>query len=117
MIRSDSANGAHIGQACLLCRNPNDIIDTEVSIPYEGVLAICTRCVRDMALCAGYDLERTSADWDALTVGKEESDYIADSLLEATDALVGTLTGLRRKHGQRLRNFRKRVEARQKSDG
>lgn len=108
MIRSDNASSVHVGSACLICRDPNDIVDTEVSIPYEGVIAFCTRCVRDMAMCAGYDLGRTSAEWDAVLAEKEESDYIADSLLAASAEVTATMSALHRKHRNRLRQWRNR---------
>lgn len=113
MIRSDNAlTNVHIGGACLLCRSPNDIVDTEVSIPYEGVLAICVKCVRDMAICAGYDLEHGTKEWEQIIAEKEESDYIADSLLEVLDAVGTTAKGLTKKHANRLRNFKTRTAAR-----
>ena len=45
------------GGACYICGNPADLVDTEVSIDYEGVLAICHGCAWDIAQTAGFRME------------------------------------------------------------
>lgn len=111
MIRSDRAiHNVHIGDACLLCRNPNDIIDTEVSIPYEGVLAICTKCVGDLAICAGYDITHTLDEWNKLVEEHSEAVYTAESVVTALNEVASTAQQVRRKHRNRVRQWKNRSE-------
>ncbi len=73
-----------------------------------------------MALVAGYDLEHGTKEWEQILAEKEESDYIADSLLESVEAMTATSRGLMKKHSNRLRLFKQRTAARKqkaKSDG
>lgn len=50
--RSQSAEYYHASSACYTCGRVEDIIDTSVQIEGEGVLAICTNCIAEMAQVA-----------------------------------------------------------------
>lgn len=112
MLRIDNAiSGVHAKGACYLCHSGHDLVDTEVTIDYEGVLAICRACVHDMAMTAGWDLQITTKEVDALISSKAESDYIADSVLDLTSALTKQISDLRKKHRDRLRQYASRTRA------
>lgn len=112
MFRIDHAiSGVHASDACYLCHNPNNLVDTEVTIPYEGVIAICTNCARSVAMTAGWDLEHTAEQWETLTSNEAESNYIADSLLAANDAMVKAIREQTEKHKARVRTFKNRLAA------
>lgn len=66
MLRQENAFYAHAKNACYLCGQPHDVCDTEVSIDYEGVLAICRGCVADMAHTMGFALDDRSVEIDGL---------------------------------------------------
>lgn len=53
--RQASAEFWHAQSACYTCGRVEDVIDTEVQIEGEGVLAICTNCVKEMAVAGGMD--------------------------------------------------------------
>lgn len=42
------------GGGCSRCRRADKLIDADIHIEYEGPLAICTGCIADLALKAGY---------------------------------------------------------------
>lgn len=53
--RLPEAGYLHADQACYLCHRVEDVIDTGRQIEGEGILAICTNCVKEMAASAGMD--------------------------------------------------------------
>lgn len=109
MIRVDHAIvSVHAKASCYLCGATNDLVDTGVSIDYEGVLAICRACVRDMALTGGFAVGVDQQQLDDLKEELEQANYMADSILAATTAVQATLTDVRKKHRDRLRQFRLR---------
>lgn len=54
MQRTENASYQHARQACYLCLDPHDGVDSEVTIEYEGVLFLCKGCIRSLALTAGF---------------------------------------------------------------
>ncbi len=77
MQRTENAGYQHARQACYLCLNNHDGIDTEVQIDYEGVLWLCKGCVRAMALACGFRLDEDR---------QPEIDKLRAQLDEASDA-------------------------------
>lgn len=61
MQRLENANYAFAKQACYICGQPHDVVDTEAFVEGEGALCICRGCVADMAQTAGFILESRSA--------------------------------------------------------
>lgn len=61
MQRTENAGYQHARQACYLCLDPHDGVDTEVQIDYEGVLFLCRSCIGQLALTAGFvvDVDRS----------------------------------------------------------
>lgn len=57
LTRLTEASYMHAKMACYLCNRPDDVVDTGMSIEGEGVLALCVRCVHDLAFEAGMDPE------------------------------------------------------------
>lgn len=55
--RLTEASYVHAKMACYLCNRPDDVVDTGMSIEGEGVLALCVRCIHDLAFEAGLDPE------------------------------------------------------------
>lgn len=48
----------HAGESCYVCKQATaGLVDTEVTIDYEGVLAICPGCLLDMVQVAGFRVE------------------------------------------------------------
>lgn len=68
----------HAKQACYLCANPKDLVDTSVPIEGEGVLAICTRCLQTMFDTAGLD---ATADEEIETLTRRYTE-VAEKLLD-----------------------------------
>lgn len=111
MLRVDQAiTDTHAKGGCYLCGNTNHLVDTEVYIDYEGVLAFCLSCVRDMAMTAGYDLEHDASAWDRLEAEAEEDRVLADSALKALSEIHETTAKARANHKSRLRLRAKRAE-------
>jgi hypothetical protein len=87
MISRYPAAGAwHADQACYLCHRVEDVIDTGRQIEGEGVLAICTACVRDMATEGGMDpeaegeVEQMAEITGALTAERDRAVELAHKL-------------------------------------
>lgn len=57
MERIQNAEYFHARQACYLCLQPHDCVDTSIVIEGEGVLALCHGCIRDLALTSGYAVD------------------------------------------------------------
>lgn len=70
------------GGACYICGNPSDLVDTEVSIDYEGVLAICRGCAWDVAQSAGFRLE----DEDRQRYVKDLEDRLGHEVTQRIEA-------------------------------
>jgi len=104
MILVDSSiQGVHAKQGCYLCGNPNRLVDTEVSIDYEGVLAICVGCVKDLAQTAGFNLEIPAAEVERLKAAEIALTAERDSAERAL-ADIKEMTGVSAKrHKERLR--------------
>lgn len=94
MEREASASYYHARQACYLCLNPNDVVDTSIQIEGEGVLAICRGCIADLARTAGFDLDDRSAEIELLRIERDE----AVNEAKAANHLVTTLQG----HAERI---------------
>lgn len=50
--REASAEFYHAQSACYTCGRVEDVINTDVQVEGEGILAICTNCVHEMAQVA-----------------------------------------------------------------
>lgn len=62
----------HAGEACYLCKQATaGLVDTEVQIDYEGVVAVCPGCLLDMVQTAGFRVE-DAAEVAALRAELEE---------------------------------------------
>lgn len=62
----------HAGEACYLCKSQTaGLVDTEVQIDYEGVIAVCPGCLLDMVQVAGFRVE-DRAEVERLRVELEE---------------------------------------------
>ena len=48
MLHIEHAEYHHAQMRCYLCPNVDDLVDTQVSIEGEGILAICRHCVGEM---------------------------------------------------------------------
>jgi hypothetical protein len=57
MQRIQNAGYQHARQACYLCLNNHDGVDTEVQIDYEGVLFLCRGCCGHLAQTAGFRVD------------------------------------------------------------
>lgn len=113
MLRIDNAiANVHAKAACYLCLRGSNLVDTEVTIEYEGVLAICTACVHDMAMVAGWDVDITHDEIAKYQDDLAEANYIADSILSATTQVQQTLADVRKQHRDRLRRYRQRMSGR-----
>jgi hypothetical protein len=73
-MQRGNAGYQHARQACYLCLNPEDGVDTEVQIDYEGVLFLCKNCVREMCVFLGYEVDASRQDEiDALKRALEQA--------------------------------------------
>jgi len=50
------ALGAYRLDSCSRCHRADSLVDTDVSVEYEGGLALCVPCIGDIALAAGFDV-------------------------------------------------------------
>lgn len=77
-MQRSNAGYQHARQACYLCLNPEDGVDTEVQIDYEGVLFLCKGCVRTMAEFLGFkiDVDR-QPEIEALQEALDEANQVA----------------------------------------
>jgi hypothetical protein len=84
--RLPEAGYLHAGQACYLCLRVEDVIDTGHQIEGEGILAICTNCVKDLAVSAGMDpeaegeVEQMAAITTQLTADRDRAVGLAQKL-------------------------------------
>lgn len=79
--RLPEAGYLHAGQACYLCLRVGDVIDTGMQIEGEGILAICTSCVKELAQAAGMDPDaegEVAQMAEIVTVITEERDRAVD---------------------------------------
>jgi hypothetical protein len=112
MIRVDSAlANVHAKNGCYLCGNPNRLIDTEVSVDYEGVLAICEGCVKDLAQTAGFNLEIRSEEVEGLRTDLADAQVERDSLGRALTEVKTTAQAAEKRHRERMRHARQKAEA------
>lgn len=74
MFRSENAATHNARQACYLCLNPHDGVDTEQIIDYEGVLFLCRGCIKSLAETVGF------------AVDIDRSDEIADLIAQLDQA-------------------------------
>jgi hypothetical protein len=74
MDRVNAAQYYHAKQACYLCHNNHDVVDTSIIIEGEGVLCICRNCIGDMAHTAGFALSDREQELADLKVELEESE-------------------------------------------
>jgi hypothetical protein len=66
MQRMENAEYFHAKQACYLCGQPHDVVDTEIQIVGEGVLCICHGCIADLARTSRFDLTDRRDEIDQL---------------------------------------------------
>jgi len=112
MFRVDNAiDGVHARQGCYLCGTPNKLIDTEITIDYEGVLGICESCCRDLAQTAGYNLSITSEEWDTLVLQLVDTERERDSAEQALKEIYSSAQAATKRLKERERKARVRAEA------
>lgn len=78
MERTENAAYYHARNACYLCLEPHNVVDTAVQIEGEGVLAICKGCIAQLAQTAGFDLDDRSEEIEALKVRVIEAEQGRD---------------------------------------
>lgn len=106
MIRVDSAiQGVHAKQGCYLCGQVNRLVDTEVSIPYEGILAICTGCAKDLAHAAGWDLEVAAEEVTRLREAEGRLRTERDSAEKALSEIYSEAQAASKRHKERQRKL------------
>jgi hypothetical protein len=76
----------HAKEGCYVCGRGDSLVDTEVPIIGEGVLAICKGCIVDMARTAGVDVDPSGRiaelerERDAARIaGEAFADQLADT--------------------------------------
>lgn len=88
MERVPAAEYFHARQACYLCLDPTDVVDTSIVIEGEGVLAIGRSCIRDLAMTAGFtigedrsnEVEQAKAERDAAIERAEKAEELVGRL-------------------------------------
>lgn len=112
MFRVDSAiDGVHAKQGCYLCTNPNHLVDTEITVDYEGVLAICGGCAKDLAQTAGWNLEVTAGDWDDLLVKLADAERERDSAEQTLAEIYSASQAATKRYKERERKAGLRASA------
>lgn len=104
MFRVDNAiDGVHAKQGCYICGNPNNLIDTETHIDYEGVLAVCRGCVHDMAQTAGFLVDVSVDEWDKLASRLAETEKERNSIERAFAEVYSEAQAATKRHKERQR--------------
>jgi hypothetical protein len=104
MIRVDSAiQGVHAKQGCYICGEVNRLVDTEVSISYEGILAICIGCAYDLAQAAGWDLEVSAEEVTRLRAAEGQLRTDRDSAEKALAEIYVEAQAANKRHKERQR--------------
>jgi len=104
MIRVDSAiQGVHAKQGCYLCGEVNRLVDTEVGIPYEGILAVCVGCAKDLAQTAGWDLEVSAEEVTRLRLTEGRLTSERDSADRALAEIYAEAQAANKRHKERQR--------------
>jgi len=107
MFRVDNAiDSIHAKGGCYLCGSPNKLVDTEIVISYEGVLAICEACARDLAMTAGWNLEVRVDDLNAAEYRAAKAEIERDSAERALAEIYGTAQAATKRHKERERKAR-----------
>lgn len=81
-------------QACYVCTRRNDVVDTGVFIVGEGVLGICTGCLRDM-MVAGKIVEEDPEVLDRLVEAEASLESVTAERDEAQAALLAAANAAR----------------------
>ena len=100
MLRQENAITAHAKESCYLCGTAHDVCDTEVTIDYEGVLAICRGCTATMATTMGFALDDRSAEIDGLRAELHEVTEratFAESMLDELESAAIQIRAARAK--------------------
>src|SRR5690242_16547280 len=104
MIRADQAiQGVHAKGGCYLCGSPNKLVDTEVSIDYEGVLAICEGCCHDLAMTAGFHPEVRTEDYDRLAAHLARTEQERNEMERLVADIDGGVKAAVKRHRERQR--------------
>lgn len=99
-----TTESVHAQQGCYLCHSPNRLVDTEVIIPFEGILAVCVACTSDMARTAGFDLSTTTAEVQELRALLEEAERDRDSAVHAISEVKQSAQAAEKRHRERARH-------------
>lgn len=94
----------HAKQGCYLCTSPNQLIDTEVLIPFEGILAVCVSCTSEMARAAGFEVGVTTEEIQGLRDRLEESERDRDSAVRAIGEVKQSAQAAEKRHRERSRH-------------
>jgi hypothetical protein len=106
MIRVDSAiQGVHAKQGCYICGEVNKLVDTEVAISYEGILAICSGCAKDLAHVAGWDLEVRAEEVTRLRQAEAQLITERDSADKALSEVYAEAQAATKRHKERQRKL------------
>lgn len=74
MLHAPQSEYHHAKQGCYLCGTTGDLVDTQVFIEGEGVLAICSGCIKgDLLLTLGIDLKALEGAEAALDAAVTEA--------------------------------------------
>lgn len=109
MFKIETAiEGVHAKLGCYICGSPNNLIDTEMSIPYEGVLTICSACARSMALTAGYLVNVRAEEMESALQRAEAAEKAQASAEAALADVAIEAEAAKKRHRERLRRAGKR---------
>lgn len=100
MLRQQNAITAHARESCYTCGQTHDVCDTEVTIDYEGILALCRGCVATMAVTMGFALDDRSAEIDSLRAELHEvteRTTFSESLLDELESAAIQIRAARSK--------------------
>lgn len=98
MLHAEHAEYQHAQMRCYLCPNVDDLVDTQVVVEGEGILAICRHCVLEMMGVlkedpnANDDLEVMTGLYTAAVEGN-------DTLVRRERSLRGQLKGYKERAG------------------
>jgi hypothetical protein len=81
---------AHAQGGCFVCHRGDNLVDTEVQVEGEGILALCSSCIQDAAQAAGLTLNEGAFAEIRATLERERAAYGVEAVVSLTADLAFT---------------------------
>lgn len=100
------------GGSCSRCARADRLVDIDVHIDMEGAVALCTGCIADIALAAGYVLTEAGAAKLATAEARaEHAEHIAEEANRTISALHDAFERIQKRPGAADRVVKESLDA------